>query len=57
MGLVDDIITEYRRGWTPSRRFVPPWELPSALLSGDPRLAPPTPRDVALLLLYPLKGR
>ncbi len=57
MGLIDDIIREYRRGWTPATRFVPLQELPAAIMRGDPRLLPPTPKEVVLLLLYPLKGK
>ena len=57
MRLIDEIIREYRRGWTPATRFVPPQELPVAIMRADPRLLPPSPKEVVMLLLYPLKGK
>ncbi len=55
--MIGDEIKWLELGWKPSTRFVPPSELPKAILSGDPRLLPPTPRDIMLLMLYPIKGQ
>lgn len=44
-------------GWKPETRFVPVNELPQAVLGFDSRLLPPSPTDLALLFLYPLKGQ
>lgn len=55
--MFENEIDELNKGWKPNKRFIPMHELPQAVLSFDSRLLPPSPKDFALLFLYPLKGQ